>query len=114
MGELNADRRMQSSDAIAFRVALHLGVFTYGAVGPGAPLHHVALGVTIDELFALEALGKRLTLPLLTSSAFARSAASDELSSIGHHNLLRDGGSDELFSLRAFAGHGSGRPSAHP
>jgi adenylate cyclase len=114
MAELNAERRMQSSEAIAFRVALHLGVFTYGAVGPGAPLHHVALGATVDELFALEALGKRLTLPLLASSAFARNAASDDLASIGHHNLLRDGGSDELYSLRAFAERTAGRPSAHP
>lgn len=103
MAELNADRRAQSSEAITFRVALHVGVVTYGAVGPGAPLHHIALGPAVDELFALESLCKKLSLPLLVSGSFARSARSADLESIGAHEIHQSDAPVELWTLKAFA-----------
>jgi adenylate cyclase len=100
--ELNADRRRAGGAPLAFGVALHVGVITYGNVGAAGRLDFAVVGRAINEVWRVEAMCKQLGTPLLLTDAFVQSFRHDEVVSLGWHELGSKSRA-ELFTLRPFA-----------
>jgi len=71
LAAINQQRRQNESGEVLTGIGLHLGEVIYGNVGSADRLDFTVIGPAVNLASRIEGLTKRLSRPLLTSSAFA-------------------------------------------
>jgi len=71
LAEINQTRAEQDQPELRIGIGLHLGEVIYGNVGAADRLDFTVIGPAVNLASRIEGLTKRLSRPLLTSSAFA-------------------------------------------
>jgi adenylate cyclase len=71
LAAINHERRWTESGEVLTGIGLHLGEVIYGNVGSADRLDFTVIGPAVNLASRIEGLTKRLSRPLLTSSAFA-------------------------------------------
>jgi adenylate cyclase len=71
LAAINQERRESARSEVRAGIGLHLGEVIYGNVGSADRLDFTVIGPAVNLASRIEGLTKRLSRPLLTSSAFA-------------------------------------------
>jgi adenylate cyclase len=71
LAAINRERRESARSEVRAGIGLHLGEVIYGNVGSADRLDFTVIGPAVNLASRIEGLTKRLSRPLLTSSAFA-------------------------------------------
>jgi adenylate cyclase len=95
---VNQVRRASGHDELRTGIGLHLGEVIYGNVGSAERLDFTVIGPAVNLASRLEGLTKRLSRPMLFSSAFAR-VCPHALVSLGFHPVRGLLEPEEVFGL---------------
>jgi adenylate cyclase len=101
--DLNRERSALSEPPLRYGTALHRGDITYGNVGTMKRLDFTVIGTAVNQVSRIESLCKELGVPVLMSSAFAKSVSSG-LVNMGTHSLRGIRGEQEIFTLQDLLG----------
>jgi adenylate cyclase len=83
---LTNDPSLTSEPPFEIVVALHIGTAIYGNVGAADRLDFTVIGPAVNLVSRIEAVAKKLKLPIVVSDDFAR-AYGNTLQSLGRHQL---------------------------
>ena len=98
LAAINQQRRQNESGEVLTGIGLHLGEVIYGNVGSADRLDFTVIGPAVNLASRLEDLTKRLSRPMLFSSAFAR-VCPRPLVSLGFHPVRGLLEPEEVFGL---------------
>ena len=98
LAAINLVRRERDQPELRTGIGLHLGEVTYGNVGAADRLDFTVIGPAVNLASRIEGLTKRLSRPLLTSSAFAE-ICPHPLVSLGFHPVRGLFQPEEVFGL---------------
>jgi adenylate cyclase len=98
---LNARRGAEGLPTTDMYLGLHLGVVFYGNIGSKDRLDFTVVGPAVNEVSRIAAMCRSVDQPILISSAFADSFASERkpFVSVGRYALRGVGKPQELFTL---------------
>ncbi len=99
MKSTNARRVNESAQALGYGIGLHVGDVTYGNIGTGKRLEFTVIGEAANLAARIESLCKLLGEPVLLSADFA-TCNSDQVVSLGEHQLQGIDAPQEIFTLR--------------
>jgi adenylate cyclase len=98
LAAINLTRRERAKSEFRIGIGLHLGEVIYGNVGATDRLDFTVIGPAVNLASRIEGLTKRLSRPLLTSSAFAE-ICPRPLVSLGFHPVRGLYQPEEVFGL---------------
>ena len=98
LAAINQMRRAKEEPELRTGIGLHLGEVIYGNVGAADRLDFTVIGPAVNLASRIEGLTKRLSRPLLTSSAFAE-VCPRPLVSLGFHPVRGLYHPEEVFGL---------------
>jgi adenylate cyclase len=98
---LNARRIAEGLPATDMYLGLHLGVVFYGNIGSKERLDFTVVGPAVNEVSRIAAMCRSVDQPILISSAFAESVATERqrFASVGRYALRGVGIPQDLFTL---------------
>jgi adenylate cyclase len=101
VAELNSRRGAEGLPTTEMYLGLHLGVVFYGNIGSKDRLDFTVVGPAVNEVSRIAAMCRSVDQPILISSAFVQSFASDRrpFVSVGRYALRGVGKPQELFTL---------------
>ncbi|GAB4185442.1 MAG: adenylate/guanylate cyclase domain-containing protein [Thalassobaculales bacterium] len=87
LAALNAQRRAEGAEALAFGIGLHVGEVLHGNIGVPQRLNFTVVGVAVNEAQRLEALTRSLERPVLATAAFSAHLPDHRWRPLGAHVL---------------------------
>ena len=84
--ELTNSPLLSSEPTLEIVVALHIGTVIYGNIGAADRLDFTVIGPAVNLVSRIEAVAKKLNLPVVVSDDFAR-AYGEPLYPLGRHKL---------------------------
>jgi adenylate cyclase len=94
---LTSNPLLLSEPPLEIVVALHIGTAIYGNIGAADRLDFTVIGPAVNLVSRIEAVAKKLNLPIIVSDDFAR-AYGEQLHPLGRHKLRGLATPHDLFS----------------
>ncbi len=99
LDDLNAERRKDAKEPLAFGTGIHSGTVTYGNIGSPDRLDFTVMGQAVNLASRIQDLCKILGTPVLATHEVAHSS-SDTYSSLGTHTVRGLDDPVEVFAFR--------------